>query len=281
MSKVRALWTTSQVVTTSPAGQRMTTIFKLTHPSRRQKLIIIPCPRLGTPEFYKDWIYQPYAKEHMLYISSDLFNFFYIPMARVAAARGKFPGITYFRLSDMPDSIDMNLTRFAAHGRERPIKTRILQTFLMSTEWRERRHPYVIRQFKRIVGERYTLHPQNEKDGGSFVFLLPPGPATSCLNVALSLGFVIAESVEAPVGNGERLDKLHQHCVHGQTAAICYLWASIMIVVCNEVLRFYNSMIEFRDDYYAKREKFLEQAVADGQLTGEALKILKEQKEHA
>ena len=51
-------------------GRRMVRVMKLEHPIRQQQITLIPLPRIAAPGFYRDWLYQQYAKEQkkVLYI---------------------------------------------------------------------------------------------------------------------------------------------------------------------------------------------------------------------
>ena len=51
-------------------GRRMVRVMKLEHPIRQQQITLIPVPRIAAPGFYRDWLYQQYAKEQkkVLYI---------------------------------------------------------------------------------------------------------------------------------------------------------------------------------------------------------------------
>lgn len=67
MSRVKKLWKLDDVFR-EEGGRMMAKIIKLDHPHRKQRLTLVTTPRYATESYYKDWVYQPYAKDHKLFV---------------------------------------------------------------------------------------------------------------------------------------------------------------------------------------------------------------------
>lgn len=245
MSRIAKSWGLSDVLR-SDNGRYMVGIFKFDHPHRKQRITLVTTPRYATEEFYKDWVYQPYAKDHKLYVCNDILVPTYAFTGRLLLNRGKFPGYKYFNPLNMPDSVDMNISRREMFQREKPIKCGIVPMAMIPNMMRDKSHKFINRQVERIVGSRYMNHPRLEDE--SLVLLMPPHYAATAINHLQELGFVVKDRAEADCGEVEPLKKLSAYSDIGQFAALSYVWMLLFVFVTNEIRRGMSSFEEYKKD---------------------------------
>ncbi|CUG94236.1 transmembrane protein, putative [Bodo saltans] len=222
----------------------MAGILKIDHPHRKQRITLVTTPRYATEEFYKDWVYQPYAKEHKLYVCNDILVPTYVFAARLLINRGKFPGYKYFTPQCLPDSVDMQITRRELFNSEKPIKCNVLTLTMTLNMMRDKRHKWLERRVKRIVGVRYFNHPRVEDE--SIVLMMPPHYAATAINNLQDLGFVVRDRVEADCGDIETLKKLSAYSDIGQFAALSYIWMLLVLFLYGEGLRGMAAFAEYK-----------------------------------
>lgn len=237
----------------------MVRILNVTHPFRKQRITIIPTPRYAQEAYYADWVYQPYVKEHVMYVSNDIYNPFYVFLCRTLMSRGSYPNYAYFHPMGFPDCIDVDLTRRLFLKREQPFKTPMSTILLTSNRFRDNHHPWVSRKLMSIVGEQYVVHPRDELL--SMVFVLPPAYVPDVLNSLQGVGFVVSNTTSAAVGETATLKRLNSYSNKGQLLALLYIWFLIMLFVVGES-RHVNQMFQ---DY--KRE-MVEKAGKDPKAMG-------------
>lgn len=213
-------------------SEQIVNIIKVNHPFRRQRIVIIPAPRYAKVEYYNEWVYQPYVKEHIMHVSNDIYNPFYVFYCRTLLRRDRFPEYAYFHPMRFPDCVEVNLTRREFIKREQPFRTPTASILLTSTRFRDRYHPWVPRRVTKIVGEQYVVHPRDNVQ--SMVLVLPPALIPDVVNTLQGLGFNVAESTTASIGETETLRLLNSWSNKGQLMVLGYLWFLISLFVMGE-----------------------------------------------
>ena len=241
-------WTFNEIIKTNEAsGEVSTTILKFDHPYRMQRVMVVPVPRFATEQFYKDWCYQPYVKDHQLRVSNDIFNPAFVAIPRLvlqADKAGFYQGLKYFTPLYMPDAIDNNVSRRVFISREQNFNTFTPFMMLTTNNFREKWHPWIARKTKKLVGERYLSHPKEDKQ--SFVVLVCPHYAATMANTLQGLGFRVADSVEVPTGSAKPLKRLHFWGDFCLFAVLSYFWIVISVMIVNESLRFWAALRKYQ-----------------------------------
>nr|CCC89694.1 conserved hypothetical protein [Trypanosoma congolense IL3000] len=242
-------WRVQDVIHTEDTKQ-VVTILKLTHSFRKQRIVIVPVPRYALDSYYADWVYQPYAKEHKMYVSNDIFSPTHVYIARILLRRRYFPDYAYFHPMGFPDCIDLNLTRREFILRERPIKTPMLPLLLTPNICREKFHGWIGRRVLKIVGKQYVTHP-SESDQ-SMMFILPPAYVPDAVNVLQGVGFSVVDHTTAVAGDAATLEKLEK-CGHvAQFVALAYIWFMFVLLVVNESRRMQQLFEEYKKELAEK-----------------------------
>ena len=224
-------------------GRQLVSILKIDHPHRQQRLMIVPTPRFASEDFYKEWCYQPYVKDHNLLVSNDIFNPAYMSVPRLVLANTtKYGDVKYFTPVNMPDGIDSNVDRRDYVQRERPFGTPAPFILLTTNGFRDSWHPWVNRRIRKLVGERYVTHPHETEQ--SYVLLLPPAYAASAANSLQELGFKISDKVVVDAGDQTGVKALLFYGDVAQFAVLSYFWIIIVVMIMNESRRFMGA---FRD----------------------------------
>lgn len=221
-----------QDVVLSEGPNNAVRILKLSHPFRRQRITVVPTPPYAKESFYMDWVYQPYVKEHHMYVSNDIGNPLYVFYCRHLLKRDRFPSYAYFHPMGFPDCVELNMTRREFLKRELPFKTPAALVLLTSNRMRDRWHPWVSPKTVKIVGDQYVVHPRAETQ--SVVFILPPTFVPSLVNTLQSLGFVVCDSATAVIGETATLERLNSWSNKGQLLVLMYLWLLILLFVVGE-----------------------------------------------
>lgn len=224
-------WRVQDVIRSS-GGEDIVSILKITHPFRRQSITIVPTPRYAKESFYNDWVYQPYVKEHRMYVSNDIYNPFYVFYCRYLLTRDRFPDYAYFHPMGFPDCVDLNMTRREFLKRELPFKTPVVSILFSSNRMRDSHHAWVARRTVGIVGDQYVVHPREETT--SLVFVLPPAFVPELVNTLQGLGFVVSDSTTTPVGETTMLARLNSWSNKGQLLVLMYLWFLIALFIVGE-----------------------------------------------
>ncbi|ESS67370.1 hypothetical protein TCDM_03996 [Trypanosoma cruzi Dm28c] len=245
-------WRVQDIIRTD-GTQEIVSILKITHPFRRQRIVVVPAPRFAQESYYNDWVYQPYAKEHRMYVSNDIFNPTYVYLARILIRRGVFPGYAYFHPMGFPDCIDLNLTRREFIAREQPLKTPMLLILLTPNMFRYKRHPWIPRRVINIVGEQYVTHPREEHQ--SMLFVLPPEYIPDAVNTLQSLGFQVTEHTTAVAGEAKTLKKLLHWSDIAQLVVLGYLWFMVALFFLNESQRMQRMFHEYKREMVEKAGK--------------------------
>lgn len=248
----KKVWRLKDIIHKEGAAE-VVNILKINHRFRQQRIILVPTPRYAAESFYTDWVYQPYVKEHFLYVSNDLYNPFYLFYNRGRITRGGYPGYAYFHPMGFPDCIDLNLTRRAFLKREQPFRTPVSLMLCTTNHFRDRYHPWVSRRVNKIVGEQYVVHPR--EDVQSMVFILPAAYCPDVVNTLQSLGFEVSETVSASIGAEETLGKLNRSSSLCQLTVLLYLWALMVLFVVGESSRMVKLFNEYKRDLILKAGK--------------------------
>lgn len=228
-------------------GEQFVTILKLSHPTRQQRLTIVPTPRYATKTFYNAWVYQTYARDHQLRMSDDIYTPFHVPIARTLMGKrfDKYPALSYFRLVDMPDCIENNITRREFVARERLFKSSMWRK-TTTPAWRDKRVGWVAREVHRQVGERYLGHP-HPKDQ-SHVWLLVPAQVPAAVNALVALGFTVDDKRVECIGPEADLDKLDRYASIANGCILSYCLLLLSIFVVNESYRLYKAYFAYLDE---------------------------------
>lgn len=246
---VKKTWRVEDVYR-SDNGVMLASILKITHPYRHQRVTIVTTPRYATEQYYSDWVYQPYAKDHQLHVCTDIYVPTSVFVGRILLKRGKFPEYKYFTPMNLPDSVDLNISRKDYFQREKPIKCPLLQMSMLLNIMRDKRHRWLVRRVKVLLGAKYMNHPREEEE--SYVLMMPPHYVATTLNTLQGLGFEVQDRVEAPCGEEEPLKKLAAYSDIGQFAALSYIWMLLMIFIFNEAKRTMNAFEEYKREMIRK-----------------------------
>ncbi|KAG8347974.1 hypothetical protein ERJ75_001601200 [Trypanosoma vivax] len=242
-------WRLQDIIREEGANQ-VVSVLKFSHPCRMQRVVIVPTPRYALESYYNDWVYQPYAKNHRMYVSNDIFNPTYVYLARILLRRNFFPDYAYFHPMRFPDSVDVNLPRRTFASREMPIKTPILSLLLVPVLWRDRRHTWFNRRVLKIVGDRYVSHPAEGQQ--SLMLIMPPAYAADAANTLQGLGFKVVDHTTAVIGEEAVLGKLSRWSDIAQLIALVYIWFMIVLFFVNESRRLQRMFTEYKRDLAIK-----------------------------
>lgn len=234
-------------------AKQVVRVLKVDHPFRRQRITIVPTPRYATEEFLNDWVYQPYVKEHVMYVSNDIYNPFYVFLCRVLLRKGRFPEYAYFHPMGLPDCVDVNLSRRSFIKKEQPFKTPMSTILLTTNRFRDAHHPWVSRRVVNVVGEQYVVHPKEDKQ--SMVFLLPPAYVPDAVNALQGLGFSVADTVTAPVGETSTITQLNSWSNKCQLLVLGYLWFLIVLFVVGESRHVHELFQDYKRELIEKAGK--------------------------
>ncbi|AYU79591.1 hypothetical protein conserved [Leishmania donovani] len=212
--------------------EQVVRVLKIDHPFRRQRITIVPTPRYAREAYLTDWVYQPYVKEHIMYVSNDIYNPFYVFLCRSLLRKGKFPEYAYFHPMGLPDCVDVNLSRRAFIKKEQPFKTPMSTILMTTNHFRDSHHPWVSRRTVNIVGEQYVVHPKEDKQ--SMVFVLPPAYVPDVVNTLQGLGFAVADTVTASIGDAAIINKLNSWSDKCQLLVLGYLWFLLALFIIGE-----------------------------------------------
>ncbi|KAK7198665.1 hypothetical protein NESM_000830100 [Novymonas esmeraldas] len=245
-------WRLKDVLLTNGAEQ-VVRVLKVDHPFRRQRITIVPTPRYAKESYLADWVYQPYVKEHMMYISNDIYNPFYVFLCRALLRKGRFPGYAYFHPMGLPDCVDVDLSRRAFIKKEQPFKTPMSTILLTTNHFRDRHHPWVSRRVVSIVGENYVVHPKEDKQ--SMVFVLPPAYVPEAVNALQSLGFTVADAATTSIGDTATLSQLQRWSNACQRLVLAYLWFLIALFIVGESRHVHQLFQDYKRELIEKAGK--------------------------
>ena len=272
MATVRApaAYSAGQLYRRTSTNERVVAILKLTHPTRQQRVVVVPCPRIALNSFYVDWAYQPYVKEHQLLLSFDIFSPLFAFGARSVIDRNKdsYEGIKTFSAMRIPGPAEQDVTRGIVAKRTHVMRPWVVQQIFTTARFRDRHHKYVRHAVLRLVGESYLNHPARESDG-SFVFLLPPAQAATALRALDELGFEVSDSTDAPAGNADSIGRLERYSSIGEAGVLLYLYINIILVISAVYSFVAERMDTFKAEYYKDRPQKIEQLYDEGLLTRE------------
>ncbi|ESL11754.1 hypothetical protein TRSC58_00488 [Trypanosoma rangeli SC58] len=245
-------WRLQDVMRTDET-QELVSILKITHPFRKQRIVVVPAPRYAKESYYHDWVYQPYVKEHRMFVSNDIFNPTSVYLARILIRCGFFPGYAYFHPMGFPDCIDLNLTRREFILREQPLKAPMPLVLLTPNFFRAKRHPWVARKVIKIVGEQYVTHPREEHQ--SMLFVIPPEYVPDAVNTLQNLGFQVTDHTTAVAGEAAVLSKLNRWSDIAQLVVLGYVWFMIALFFVNESRRMQTMFHEYKREMVVKAGK--------------------------
>lgn len=248
----RKVWRLQDVVRREGSDD-VARVVKLSHPFRKQVITIIPVPRYAKESYYDDWVYQPYVKEHRMFVSNDIYNPFYVFLCRFLLKRNWRAGYAYFHPMGFPDCIDLNVTRRIFIKREQPFKTPMLAMMLTSVAMRDARHPWVASRTRRIVGDGYVVHPSADQQ--AMVMMLPCAYAPQALNTLQDLGFTVAETADAVIGESATLQQLNRWSAWGQRCVLAYLWFLIIMFCYGESRHVQEMFVEYKRDLVRRAGK--------------------------
>jgi hypothetical protein len=261
-------WSTSHLYRRTSTNERVVTVVKLTHPTRQQRVVVIPCPRVGLESFYLDWAYQPYLKEHQLLLNFDIYHPAYFFGGRLLMDRNKekFAGIKGFSVLRMPGPGEQDVTRAALRKRTFFSRPSIIAQTFTTAAYRDRKTNYTKKILLQMIGDKYLTHPTREADG-SFVLLLPPCHAAGAMQVLGDLGFEVADTTDALIGDADKIEAVEKYCRMGEALWLAYVWCNLIMAIWYISTWLYEKMTAFRDEYYANRTQKIEKLVSDGFLT--------------
>ncbi len=246
-------------------GLTYTSIYKITHPHRRQKLMVIALPRYAYKSFYSDWVDQPYQKEHTVWYGDDLQAAEDMLLVRHVIRNRKME-ITYYSYFNTPDSLQAGITRKQLWNRTRLLRTPLFQRLCIPSWIREKNHPWVPNLAKKVVGENYLLHPSMEDSTAhSFVVICNANYAHVFLNTLLDLNFEVADVHQTAIGKTEEVERLTQVAKYSGTVVACYLWFIMSAVVYYELDAAYNKGLQVKqesEERVRERERQLKGALS-------------------
>lgn len=263
-------WTLNHLYRRTSTNERIVSVVKLGHPTRRQRIVLIPCPRIGNQAFYVDWVYQPYLKDNQIMLNFDIFNPFYIWPARVLVERNqaKYGDLRWFNLLRMPGPGEQDIQRAILKKRTKISRPSWLTQMLVPSAIRDSKTKYTTKFLAKLVGESYLTHPSREVEG-SFVLILPPLQAVAAMEKLGELGFEVADSTDAVVGDAEKIEELEGACCNGELLALGYLWLNLLGAIYVIGSWISDHVCRFRDDYYANRTTKIRELITSGVLTEE------------
>ncbi|AIN99114.1 hypothetical protein LPMP_252520 [Leishmania panamensis] len=234
-------------------AEQVVRVLKIDHPFRRQRITIVPTPRYAKETYLTDWVYQPYVKKHIMYVSNDIYNPFYVFLCRALFRKGKFPEYAYFHPMGLPDCIEVNLSRRVFIKKEQPFKTPLSTIFMTTNHFRDSHHPWVSRRVLKIVGEQYVVHPRNDKQ--SLVFVLPPSYVPDVVNTLQGLGFAVADTVTASIGEATIITKLNSWSNKCQLLVLGYLWFLLVLFIVGESRHIHRLFQDYKRELIEKAGK--------------------------
>ena len=250
-------------------GTRWVRSFKMLHPARQQRVFIVSCPRFALKAFYNDWCYQPYVKDHVLCISTDIEV---LPVHAKAgrnfvmnrAKNGEYDDYDSFYARHMPDNVDAGITRRQMYYREHIIRTSAPRVVFATTTFRDKylHHRYVRKQLAKLVGESNLYHPSVES-GQSFVVFIPPAQVGTALNALEDLGFEVTEAIEHDIGDETKLARLDRAGVVANRLLVLYIYFMCYLVGLFMLRRTLENMKVVQAEMWEQRERLL-QAVDAG-----------------
>lgn len=213
---------------TDPNNHFVTTIMKLDHPHRLQRVMVVPVPRHGRKEYFTDWVYQPYIKDHVLVFAPELYHGFNTYVPQLLIWQNQFPGIDFYRPSLLPDPVDVNMSRPQFTAKTRHWFASFVAVAMLPQRFRDKRHPWIRKNTQRMLGTRYLVHPAEEEQ--SYVLLIPATQAHSAVNAMTELGFNVVESLDVDVGDKKAIESLNLAGEVGEAACLLYIYSLIILV---------------------------------------------------
>ena len=191
-------------------GRRVVKVMKLNHTERQQVVTLIPTPRIATQQFYDDWLYQPYLKDHLFAVSDDTLAIVYNPPTRWMCGKGKWKDVEPVSLLRIPDALDCGLTNTEGYNRSKSIFSHWRSMMFVPISWRDQRPAWLKRQFTKLLGKTYLVHPV-ERDR-SYVVVIPAPQANHAVATLNNMGFVESTSVEVDAGPDDQVSDVERAC---------------------------------------------------------------------
>lgn len=157
----------------------------------------------------------------------------------------------YFKFTNLPDNIDLNVTRRNFKKRIKQIKVPTLLYILTSTQWRDKHAWTIERKISNVVSNS-VLSPIQAEDE-SIVFLLQPRYAVVALNALQKSGFVLTDSVYAEAGTESILKRLDRLGLFSEYLILSYMWLLNLLVMYDMLRRVNDLYIQFNRE---KAEEF-------------------------
>lgn len=247
-------------------GIRWVRSYKITHPSRQQRIFLVTVPRFAYKAFYNDWTYVPYMKSSVLAICSDIdFPPFHQGFARRWCLRNnpdQFKDYDAFYVGNLSDAVDSNVTRREAYQRFRILRTPLPRMLFLSTNARENpdvHYSYIRKRLHKLVGSQHLYHPGAEF-GNSYVVFIPPSQTLSGIRALEEMGFYVNEAIEHEVGEEAKLQKLHNYGRVGNFLILFYLYNLILLLGYALVKHIQEDIEKNREEYLKIKAEMISKA---------------------
>jgi len=225
-------------------GIRHVTMLRLSHPTRHQRLTVIPCPRYANKKFYEDWVYQPYITENEIHMSDDILAPLHVGPVRFII--GKVPPLAYFHPGNLPGPLDTGLTRREFNNKMKVFRSPFLKMALCTAKYRDRScGSLVSRRVKEAVGEVYLLKTDEMQ---SFVFLLNPAWVSEARKTLEGLGFVVDEERDVEVGKEDDIRDLEKAGDIFTFVLLAYIWFLSFMCLASSAKYFADYGRQVRDE---------------------------------
>lgn len=219
----------SDYLWTSAEGRRMVKVVKMTHPIRLQTLTLVPVPRIASAQFYDEWVYQPYLKEHIVAITDDITPLTWTPVATWKCGKPETADIEPCNLSEIPDALDCGVTAQWGNARIKKLWSSWLSMMFIPIKLRDKNPRWLRGRIRSLLGEQYTVHPA-ETDR-SYVFLFPAPQTAHFLKHLTQMGFTESESVSVDAGPAATIDPVESACDKFNLVFIIYYTFLVLTAV--------------------------------------------------
>ncbi len=251
---------------TRPDGMRWVRTFKITHPTRCQKVLLVSVPRIALKSYYADWCYVPYLKSSVLGVISDIdFPALFQSFAHrfcIDRDPAAFADYDTFHVINQIDPVDSNVTRREAYQRYNVLMASFPRLFFLPTQmrdWPAVHKKYVTKRVQKLLGSSHLYRPGAEF-AQSYVILAPPTHALAAINALEEMGFVVVEAVEHDVGDDALLQRAERAGYIGNVIFYTYLWALVVLVVYAGVCHINEEVARNREPWLQMKREMIERA---------------------
>lgn len=249
-------------------GIRWVRSFKVSHPTRQQRIFLVTVPRFAYKAFYNDWTYVPYMKTSILTVCSDIdFPPFHQGFGRrfcLKMQKEEFKDYDAFYVGNLSDSVDSNISRREAYQRFKILRTPIFRMFGLSTHLRDKPEfhaSYIKNKIQKLVGTQHLYHPGAEF-GNSYVVFIAPSQTLTALTALEEIGFYVSEAIEHDVGEDAKLQRLHLVGRIGNGMLLTYVYGLLAIVFVALIRSVQQDVEEHREEYMKMKAELIAKADA-------------------